>query len=361
MRVLVFGAGAVGTYAGATLAQAGHAVTLVCRPEAARTISAHGVTVIGPQSSAPLFHAHPSVAASLGDAWANDGGRWDLILLAMKSYDVADALSELRAVTTEPPPLLAIQNGIGVEELIMAHFTGAEVIAGSVTIPLSRRSPDLVAIEKMGRGLTLAPTRDRQEVKRWLALWREAGVETTIAADRQQLKWSKALLNMVGNASAAILNMPPGAVYQDRYGFGLEVAMLSEALTLMAHLDIPVIDLPGSPARRLALAVRWLPVWALQPALARLVGRGRGGKLPSFLLDLNAGKRRSEVTFHNGAVARAGAEQGVPTPVNRTLTTVLTDLAAGRLPREQFEKRPAALAAAVSQPSYQAVLDQPPK
>ena len=161
------------------------------------------------------------------------------------------------------------------------------------------------------------------------------------------LKWSKALLNMVGNATAAILNRHPRIVYDYRPTFELEVAMLKEALAVMKKQGIRSIDLPGSPTRKLAWAVRYLPRELLQPLLARAVGSGRGNKLPSFQIDLNAGKTVNEVLYHNGAVAQVGKTLGIPTPVNAALTSVLLRLARGELEREAFSGSPKALLRAV--------------
>ena len=51
MRVLIIGAGAVGTFVGARLALARHDVTLVGRPGLAAAVRADGLTLIEPPGS----------------------------------------------------------------------------------------------------------------------------------------------------------------------------------------------------------------------------------------------------------------------------------------------------------------------
>ena len=104
--------------------------------------------------------------------------------------------------------------------------------------------------------------------------------------------------------------------------------------------DIEVVDLPGTPSKLLAFGLRWLPLSLLQPLLKRAEGSGRGDKMPSFHIDLYAGRARSEVEFLNGAVVRFGERYGVPTPVNQVLTRTLTAMAAGQMPRESFARQP---------------------
>jgi 2-dehydropantoate 2-reductase len=74
--------------------------------------------------------------------------------------------------------------------------------------------------------------------------------------------------------------------------------------------------------------------------MAKAVGGGRGGKMPSFHIDLHSGKGKSEVGYLNGAVSRAGLELGIPTPANRLLGQVLIDLTDGKIPLDSYQGLP---------------------
>ena len=100
-----------------------------------------------------------------------------------------------------------------------------------------------------------------------------------------------------------------------------------------------VVDLPGTPVRALAFAVR-LPLWLSKPLLARAAGGGRGGKMPSFHIDLHSGRGKSEVDYLHGAVVRAGKRTNVPTPVNQLLTETLLALTNGEIPLEEYAHQP---------------------
>ena len=103
-------------------------------------------------------------------------------------------------------------------------------------------------------------------------------------------------------------------------------------------------SLAQSDVRLLALATR-LPTWLSKPFLSRAAGAGRGAKMPSFHIDLYAGRTRSEVTYLHGAVVRAGEKLGVPTPVNKLLTETLLALAEKRLPLNTYARQPEKLLA----------------
>lgn len=340
MKILVYGAGAVGGYLGARLFQQAHEVTMVAREVAAELIGANGLTISeGDQHD----QVRPTVLASIMHAF-NEGQQYDLIILAMKSYDLTASFDALVAFCPDPKMILTTQNGIGIEQPLAQHFGAERVLAGSLTIPLRKETTDHIVVEKEGRGLALAPTQPKQNIRPWGALFQKAGIRTVLETNYQAMKWSKALLNMVGNATSAILNRKPGLVYQSDLMFNLEVKMLRETLKVMRAKKIPVIDLPGSQAKRLALGVQRMPKLFLKPIMANLVTEGRGNKMPSFQLDLTAGKGKNEVIFHNGAVAQAGKELGIPTPVNAALNDILLKLAREELDWRAFDGRPKRLA-----------------
>jgi 2-dehydropantoate 2-reductase len=161
------------------------------------------------------------------------------------------------------------------------------------------------------------------------------------------MKWSKAFLNIMGNATSAILNRPPAELYRRRAIFDLEMSMLRETLAVMRRLDIAVINLPGATARPLARTLAYAPRPLLRLIFSQVIIHGRGDKMPSFHIDLASGKGRSEVVFHNGAIAAAAERAGLAAPVNAALNRVLLGLARGELTPATFDGRPDRLLAVV--------------
>jgi 2-dehydropantoate 2-reductase len=343
MDILVYGAGAVGGYLGGRLALAGHRVTLVLRPAVADAINANGFLISqeGGTRRAPVRAVGDLPVAFAGDA------RYDLIILGMKSYDLAAAVEELAAVGPGSAYLLSTQNGIGVEEIITARFGSERVLAGTVTIPISRVSAHHVTVERPGRGLGIAPVWSGHPLERWVELFAAAGIRAGACADYRAMKWSKAFLNIMGNASSAILNRPPAELYRRDDLFELEMRMLRETLAVMKRRGLAVINLPGASARPLARTLTYAPHFLRRVVFNQVIRHGRGDKMPSFHMDLVGGKGCSEVAFHNGAIAAAGQECGVPTPVNAALNDVLLMLARGELDRAAYDGRPDRLLADV--------------
>jgi 2-dehydropantoate 2-reductase len=159
------------------------------------------------------------------------------------------------------------------------------------------------------------------------------------------MKWSKMFTNLVCNASSAILNMAPDEILADPRLFRLEIEQLRETLRVMDRLGLAITNLPATPVGSLAFAVRRLPTSISQPLLRKGLSGGRGGKMPSFHIDLHSGRGRSEVDYLNGAVGRFGLRVDIPTPVNRMLTRILLGLTAGEILLDTYDHQPERLLA----------------
>jgi 2-dehydropantoate 2-reductase len=337
MRILVYGAGAVGGYLGARLAQSGHDVTLITRRFTAETISTTGLSITEGEQT---FRVRPKAVGSIAQAFALGEAEYELIIMSMKSYDFLTALDPLVAFCPEPPPIITVQNGIGVEDPLIEQYGAERIVTGSLTTPVTKETLTSIIVTKEGRGLALAPAQPGTGVRQWIKLFQQAGIKTVGIADYRSMKWSKALLNIVGNASSAILNRTPATIYKSDSMFDLEVRMLREALAVMGKQKIRIVDLPGSPTGRLATGVKRMPQFLLKPIMTNIVTRGRGGKMPSFQIDLASGRGQSEVGFHNGAIAKAGKEHGVPTPVNQVLNDLLMKLTRKEVDWRLYDGKP---------------------
>jgi len=341
LKVLTFGAGALGTYIGGSLVLAGHNVVFVEQAQVAEELHAHGLrldlTLDKRRDTKGAFLVDPSsfvIASSLEDALRY--GPFDVALYALKSFDTADAMEILKPFAEKVPPILCLSNGVDNEPVIARALGPDKVIYGTVTSAIGRRAAGDIVLEKL-RGVGIARTHLLSD--RLVVAFNEAFLNAQAFSDADSMKWSKMLTNLLANPLSAILDMSAAEIYAHRGLYKLEIAMLRECLAVMAAQHIEVVDLPGTPVRTLAFAVR-LPLWLSKPLLGRAAGSGRGGKMPSFHIDLHSGRGKSEVDFLHGAVVRAGKRTNVPTPVNELLTETLLALTNGDIPLEEYARQP---------------------
>lgn len=342
MRFLVVGAGAIGCLVGGRLQAAGHDAVLVVRDWLAPTLVDSGLrlNISGETLYVPVVTAVTSVKDGVLEF-----GPFDLVLFTMKAYDTSSAISELTAATEQPLPVLSLQNGVGNEEQLRAALGADRVIAGVITMPATMPVPGVVRAGSGGIGL--APLEPGQLVRSVVRPLTAAGFRTRTYDDAASLKWSKLLLNILGNATAAILDWPPKRIFADADLFDLEWRAWHEALAVMRAQDVSVVALPGYPLPWVVRLIRLMPRAWLRPLMTRVVGRGRGGKMPSLHRDLERTKQSSEVRVLNGAVVDAGRRLGVPTPVNAALTHTLLQIVRGGVDWDAFRGHPERLFAAV--------------
>ncbi len=333
MRVLVFGAGAIGTYIGGSLALQKHSVTFIEREQPAAELRQRGLFL---RLNDQEYHVpNPQVVTSVENALA--GGDYDVALFAMKSFDTAGALQSIFPFRQHFPPILSLQNGVENEGVIEQTLGNGKAIAASVTTAVGRRGIGNINVERL-RGVGIAAGHPLSQAL--VSAMQTAGLNASLFPDAADMKWSKMLTNLLANASSAILDMPPAAIFAHPQLYALEVAQLRETLAVMKAQNIHVVDLPRTHVRVLAMVAQALPSALSRPFAARVIGKSRGGKMPSFHIDLHNGRGQSEVDFLNGAVVRFGERFGVSTPVNRMLNDTLLALSRGELPLDTYAQKP---------------------
>jgi 2-dehydropantoate 2-reductase len=344
INVLVFGAGAIGTYIGGSLALAGNRVVFLEQPRVLDGLRKQGLVLnlaiersLMTKNDSLGRDLHPSSVEFYSDlAQTLTKGPFDIAIFALKSFDTAAAMVESKLVADQLPPILCLSNGVDNETVIAATLGKDKVIAGTVTSSIGRRGVGNIVLERL-RGVGLG---DGHPLSLFLKqVLSAAGLNAHLYRHPTDMKWSKMLTNLSANATTAILNMTAAEVFAHPGLFRLEMCILREALNVMRAWKLHVVDLPVVPVRALALGTR-LPEFVARPLMLRAVGEGRGSKMPSFHIDLYSNRGKSEVDWLNGAVVRYGGEVGVPAQVNKQLTEILLSLTKGEIPLDTYARQP---------------------
>jgi len=104
MKFLIAGAGAIGAYMGARLAQAGFDVTLFARGPHLRAMQEHGVRVRSVEGD---FQTQPRIVGSLDEA-----GQADVVFLGVKAHSLTQLAPHLKPVLGPDTTVVSTQNGI---------------------------------------------------------------------------------------------------------------------------------------------------------------------------------------------------------------------------------------------------------
>lgn len=300
MRILVYGAGAVGGYFGALLARGGHDVTFVARGATLAALRSEGLTIALGEETLRL--APVRAVKRPGDA-----PRPELVLVCVKSYDTPAAAAALRPVVDADTIVLSLQNGIE-NEAILAEGLGVPPLMPALTqIGVAMTAPGRILYS--GRGTILfgeADGRESPRARRTAEAFAAAGVPHRLRRDILVAAWEKLAWNAGFNAVTTLTRATVGEVLAQPGSRDLVVRAMEEVDAVATALGVPV--------RRTRTA-----------AVLEESASGLPDFRTSMLQDV-VRSRRLEHDALNGAVVRAGARAGVPVPVNATLVALLARL-----------------------------------
>jgi 2-dehydropantoate 2-reductase len=294
---VVVGAGAVGSFYGAMLARAGHAVTLVGRAPHVQAIADRGLRL---HMSGQIHTV--SLAASTDLAVA---GGADLVLFCVKSPDT-DAVARQLAPLLKPSALvISLQNGVDNAETLARHLTQA-VVPAAVYVATAMPAPGEVHHHGQGHlvigPINAAAAADAALMSRLQSvvdLFASAEVSVRVSPDVFGELWRKLIVNCAYNAVSGLTRQPYGRMADLPAIVDLQRAVVREVVAV-ARAGGQTIDLDASMAAMAAIATT-MP-----------------GQRSSTAQDMARG-RLTEIDHLNGFVVRRGAELGVPTPLNQAL------------------------------------------
>jgi len=166
MRILIVGAGAIGGYFGARLAQAGRDVTFLVRPKRAEQLagglfvrsSAGDVHIPRPQlvTEAALGNPKGQPEGPMGQSGGSVGRPFDLILLSCKAFDLDGAMESFAPAVGPGSMVLPLLNGLAHIEKLQKRFGNSAVLGGqcqiSVTLDAEGRVVHLNDWHRLGFG-----------------------------------------------------------------------------------------------------------------------------------------------------------------------------------------------------------------
>lgn len=299
MRVAVFGTGGIGGGYGSLLASAGTHVTFVARGSFLDAMRTRGLRV---RASSGDVHL-PSVRACAPDA--APATRPDLVMVAVKGYDLEAALPALRGFVGPETAILSLLNGASPSERLGEAFGPERVVVGQCAFCAYVSAPGEITRVGTRQGLVLGELAGAvtERTRRVAALFEAAGVAIDFTDDVRAAVWRKLIWSASYGGVAALARADIGEIRSSPELFD----MLGEALREGDRVGRAIgLALPDDTVDH------WLRV-------ARTV---TPDSRPSILRDLEDG-RPLEIETIGGAIVTRGQLAGVPTPLHATFTTFL--------------------------------------
>jgi 2-dehydropantoate 2-reductase len=297
MRVVIVGAGAMGSLFGFLLSRAGKDVWLLDKhPELTGHIRERGLTVEG--ASGKHVVSIPITTAVDDIQWA------DLIIVFVKAYDTTQAILDAKPLIRQHSVVLTLQNGIGNVEAILNVVGEEKTIAGTTAHGATVLGPG--HIRHAGTGETIIGELHGQQSERLLKIqgfFGSAGITANITQDVTSLLWSKLLINVGINPLTGITGLPNGALLDFEETRSIMHTAVNEAKEVASRKGIRLI---------------------YEDHLKKVdsVCQATAPNISSMLQDLRNNKK-TEIDFINGALVKKGSDAGIDTPINQVLTHLI--------------------------------------
>ncbi len=310
--VAVVGAGAIGSYYGARLAEAGHDVRFLLRSDY-EAVAAGGLRVSSPLGDVRL--ESPRIGRTAAELAAT--GPVDWLLLGLKATALP-ALPELAGpLLSEGTRIIAILNGLDIEEQVATLLPGHEVFAGLGFIGVRRGEPGRIVHEEFGALNIAHYGDDARELERARALFEGSKVETPLSPNRLRARWEKLGWNIPFNGLCVLA----GGVAVDR--IARDPAMWETARRAMRE-----VIAAGDADLAAQGHVERIDAAALTERYETMT-QGMGPYRPSTAID-HAEGRPLEVDAIFGTPARRAAELGVDAPTMALFASLIRSLGEGQ-------------------------------
>ncbi len=305
MKILIMGAGSIGSVTGGFLAEAGHNVTLVGRAAHMAAIDREGLRIDGIWGDHHVTNLR--TPTSCGEL---SGETFELIILSVKAYDTGQAIAEAAPLVAPDGLVVSFQNGLGNVETIAAAVGPERTLGGMVIFGGRIEEPGRVTVTVYANEVKIgSPTGEVnlnrvQEVARLL---HAAGVPTLATDEIDKHIWGKILYNGALNPLSAILNATYGELGADQTTREIMAKVVEEVFVV---------------AQARGVELFWKrPEEYLKVFYEELVPPTKS-HYASMLEDLKRGGR-TEIESINGAVVRYGNEANVACPVNEVLVGII--------------------------------------
>ncbi|HUS77966.1 MAG TPA: ketopantoate reductase family protein [Patescibacteria group bacterium] len=286
-RVVIMGAGAIGSYYGALLSRKVD-VLLVGRKAHVDAVKKHGLKATGEVNGVFSLEAATELDGVLEET---------LFIVTTKAHDTEVAVGGVKEFIRLDTTILVLQNGLGNENIVRALVEPrVEVVRGLTTGGIEMPAPGRIDVRLIGE--TVLPRSPAGE--RIMGLLGSCGIPTRLTDEMDYEVWKKVAMNCVINPLSAIFRVPDSDIADESLR-AVRESIVEECINVAEEEGV-----------------------TLESSLADGITRAASSysNVSSMCQDLLRG-RRTEIDFLNGKVVELGRRHGVPTPVNGVITQLV--------------------------------------
>jgi 2-dehydropantoate 2-reductase len=296
-RIVILGAGGIGTVIGAALAEKYYRqTTLIGRKDHVKSINKDGCTITGCVNKNVKAHAEESAVNGLENT---------LLIVSVKITGLENSLLNIKHLIRESTTLLLVQNGYGVKDIARKTLSGIlpteNVYQAVVTFGAVLTAPG--NIELFPGGLKAEKAFGDSEYGR---IFESTFLQCRITKSLDKAIWKKLIINSIVNPLSVIFRVK-NKIIADYLQNGLKEALLNEGR-----------EVAKSEGYSISLSVADVNAFI------------RSDNRTSMLQDYFK-KRPNEIDFINGAIIRIGEKNGDNVCTNKIIYSIVKDIEKIRL------------------------------
>lgn len=299
MRVVIWGAGGVGGYLGARLAQGGAQVAFVARGAHLAAMRSHGLRI-----ESPLGDAHIAPVEASDDP--ADLAPADVIAVTVKGRDLAAAAGRLAPLLRPGTAVISFLNGVESVGILGDAVGAARVMGGICYLPLVVSAPGVIGHTGRVNRYVFGEIGGHRSARAlaFEAVCRAGGLDAVLSEDIERDLWLKFIMLAPFSAMTCLTRAPLGVFLADAAARAQYEAGMAEVAAVGRALGVRLPD--DAVARIMAFALKQADP-ATRSSMLEDLERGRPLELDSLV----------------GSVVRLAARAGVDVPFHRMANAVL--------------------------------------
>jgi 2-dehydropantoate 2-reductase len=233
MKILIVGAGAVGGYFGARLAQAGRDVTFLVRPSRAQHLRNQGLSILSPHGDLSL-QPKTTTAQELDSPF-------DIIFLSVKAQALDQAIEDMAPAVGPDTMIYPALNGMRHLQTLTRRFGERPVLGGVCMV--------VADLDQQGRIVQMNPTQKliygerNGEITSRIRLFdetlRNSGFDTELSTNITYAMWQKWVMIASLGLVTCLLNAPIGEINAVSYGDETALRAIEECAAVAAACGFP--------------------------------------------------------------------------------------------------------------------------
>lgn len=297
MKIVMLGAGALGSTIGGTLAIGGNDVHFVDMwQEHVDLINKDGLHMTNEKEDWYVRVDARTTADTIGEA--------DLVIVLVKSFATKQAVEQLKQtnVIGKNTLVMSLQNGLGNEETIASVIGSENVISGKTYVGGRLIQAGFISAGVQGKWTYIGELNGEitDRIQTVCNVFNDAGLLCEVSDNIKGLIWDKLLINVAAGALCGITRLPYGPLYEEDYIKDVAVAAIQEGIQVAKAAGVVLkSEDPQYP---------WVAA-----------SEGLPGTFKTSILQSLELKRPTEIDFINGSIVEWGKKYGIATPVNQTL------------------------------------------